>query len=255
VRNAEKSWLKKLIVGCLVLIVLLAGLIGLLLYYGYIWPNNPSRSQYPVRGIDVSEHQGEVDWQAVKEAGFDFAFIKASEGMDYRDRYFSQNWQQSAAAGMIRSAYHFFTFKSPGLEQARNFIAAVPYEPDCLPPTIDVEFGGNSKEMPEKERLQAELNDFIQEVKNTYYKSPILYVTYDSYEKYIAGNFEDCVIWIRDLFHTAKLKDGRSWMFWQYNCRGRVDGIKGFVDLNVFRGDAAELRGLTSANSYALIYR
>src|SRR3990172_4519727 len=94
---------------------------------------------YPVVGIDVSNHQGVIDWPKVRASGIAFAYIKATEGGDFRDKSFERNWQDSAKAGMPRGAYHFFTACKSGAEQAGNFIAAVPRESGSLPPVIDVE--------------------------------------------------------------------------------------------------------------------
>ena len=66
---------------------------GYLLYIrGFVRFNYPSAARFPIRGIDVSHHQGEIDWTAVKASRVEFAFIKASEGGDFRDREFARNW-------------------------------------------------------------------------------------------------------------------------------------------------------------------
>src|SRR3954453_10276082 len=87
----------------------LAGLVivGLALCFLGIWiPNAPSRSQYPLRGIDVSHHQGQIDWSAVKASGIQFAYIKATEGTEFTDATFAENWRNSNTAGIVRGAYH-----------------------------------------------------------------------------------------------------------------------------------------------------
>lgn len=205
---------------------------------------DPSRQEYPVRGIDVSEHQGDIAWEDVARSGFSFAFIKATEGMTHRDAFFSQNWDGAAQAGIIRGAYHFFTFRSSGRDQARNFIETVPIDPAGLPSTIDIEFSGNSKELPGREEFRRELEDFISEIERHYLRKPVLYVDYDSYEQFIMGAFADCAIWIRDLRDRPRLQDDRPWLFWQYSASGRVPGIEGPVDLNVFNGDPQLLLSL-----------
>lgn len=219
-------------------------LLGFLVYNGFIWFNTPSKSKFPIRGIDVSNHQGVINWKEVKSQHCNFAFIKATEGMDYIDKYFIENWEEAKKAGIRRGAYHFFTFRSSGLDQAENFINTVPNEKGCLPPVIDIEFGGNSKNIPKKESLIKELNDFIAKIESHYGRRPILYVTYESYNRYIIGEFEGLDIWIRDIVKYPRLKDKRQWLFWQYSNRGRIKGIKGFVDLNVFNGDMADFRKL-----------
>ena len=232
--------MKKFIKISLLSVVVIAVLSGFLIYNGYIWLNTPGKSEFPVRGIDVSNHRGVIKWNKVKAQGFDFAFIKATEGMDYVDKYFEDNWEMATEAEIKKGAYHFFTFGSSGIDQAKNFIDIVPKEKGTLPPVIDIEFGGNSKNVPGKEALLKELNDFISEMEKHYACKPILYVTYESYDKYLMGEFEDLDIWIRDIIKYPGLKDERQWLFWQYSNRGRVEGIEGFVDLNVFNGNMAE---------------
>jgi hypothetical protein len=87
-------------------------------YAGYelgIWRFNcPETAEYPVQGIDVSHHQGQIDWQAVGDSGIQFAYIKATEAEDYRDPQFSTNWREAQNSGIARDAYHYFTFGAPG---------------------------------------------------------------------------------------------------------------------------------------------
>src|SRR5437016_13909496 len=95
--------------------------LGALYYGGRLGFNHPSLSRYPVRGIDVSHHQGPIDWDAVASDGVTFAYIKASEGGDYQDRRFKENWLGARHAGVLAGAYHFFTFCKDGAAQAENF--------------------------------------------------------------------------------------------------------------------------------------
>lgn len=217
-------------------------ILGYLVYNGYIWLSNPKTEKYPVRGIDVSNYQGDIDWAKVKEENFQFAYIKASEGMDYKDEFFHSNWKNAKINGFSTGAYHFFTFGSSGLDQAKNFISILPKDEDMMPPVIDLEFVGNSKSVPTKEKLKNELVDFISEIEKTYNHKPILYLTYESYEKYIKGDFTKYNIWIRDVVKSPKFQDGQEWILWQYSNRGRVNGINGFVDQNVFNGNLSDFK-------------
>ena len=236
--------MKRFLKPLLLAIIFLTLCIGYLLYDGYICLNSPEADKFPIAGIDVSAYQGNIEWDKVKSGGFKFAYIKATEGKDFKDSNFAVNWESAKRAGIKRGAYHFFTFGSNGTEQAENFMNAVPNEEDCLPPVIDVEFGGNSSKIPNKVLLQKELRNFIYQLESNYKRRPILYVTYDSYEKYIMGDFDDYTIWIRDIIQFPKIKDNRNWLFWQYNNRGRINGISTFVDINVFNGNEAELEKL-----------
>ncbi|TRZ53443.1 hypothetical protein D4S03_01780 [bacterium] len=236
VRLLEEGKMKKVLLTIACTSLLLIVTLGILLYNGYIWFNNPSFSDFPVRGIDISSHQGEISWEKLKGQNFSFAFIKATEGKDYKDKYFKENWVNAKRIGLKVGAYHFYTFGSTGLEQANNYISTVPKNISNLSPVIDVEFGGNSKNIPDKVALKKELKIFIEQITSEYEQKPIIYVTYEAYSKYIQGDFNECQIWIRDIFGYPSLQDKREWILWQYNNRGRVDGINGFVDLNVFKG-------------------
>ncbi|MBB6217363.1 lysozyme [Anaerosolibacter carboniphilus] len=231
------------------IVTILAALaITALIYTGVIWPNSIFASKYPVHGIDISHHQNEIDWDKVKDENIKFVFIKATEGKDFKDRLFEENWVKTKEAGLIRGAYHFFTFGSAGSDQATNFIRSVPIEDKVLPPVIDLEFDGNSKSVPSPEVVKKELRNFIHSIEEHYKQEPILYLTYDSYSQFIKGDFLEYPIWIRDIVKQPSFKNGREWLFWQYSNRGKIDGIEGYVDVNVFHSDLTELEKLLSPN-------
>jgi lysozyme len=213
-----------------------------LVYFGILWPNDLFAAAYPVRGIDVSNHQKTVDWVAVsRESGTDFAFLKATEGDDYRDRYFATNWKSAREAGILRGAYHFFTTGSSGAEQAANFIAVVPVEPGSLPPVVDIETGGIAPE-----DFRRELQTYLDLVEANYGQKPVLYTVYALYDEYLKGGFEEYPLWIRDIVKPPALAGVGDWLFWQYGNRGKVEGIAGYVDRNAFAGTRAELEALLS---------
>lgn len=225
------------------LLFLTAGLCAL--WYLGLWvPNEPSRSQYPVRGVDVSAWQGEIDWEVLAGQGLRFAFLKATEGSSFTDARFAQNWPAALAAGLAAGAYHFFSYDSPGEAQAEHFIATVPTEADALPPVIDLEFyGGYDRRPPDPEPVRRELGCLIERLERHYGRPPILYATCRAYELYLAGHFENCPIWIRQVYAAPRLSDQRAPVFWQYSDRCRLpgyEGAEGRIDLNVFCGSEAE---------------
>ena len=106
---------------------------------GYWRLNHPDPARFPIWGVDVSHHQGPIDWPKVaSEPHVAFAFIKATEGGDWTDPRFATNWREARAAGLLVGAYHFFTFCRPPLDQARHFLTTAPREPDALPAVLDV---------------------------------------------------------------------------------------------------------------------
>lgn len=215
--------------------------VGLLLQRGVLRFNNPDRSEFPLRGIDVSHHQGEIDWRAVVGDDVRFAYLKATEGGDHKDRRFARNWREAGAAGLARGAYHFFTLCRPGGDQAANFIQAVPRDESALAPVVDLEFVGNCKTRPTRAAFLGELEVFVTRVEEHYQQRLIYYVTYDFLERYLLDTPElRRPLWIRDVFSQPELPAGFEWILWQYCDRGRIDGIDGPVDLNVYRGSALE---------------
>ncbi len=205
---------------------------------GYIRFNYPSEKKFPIRGIDISHHQGQIDWKLLQQEKIQFAYIKATEGGDHNDRLFEQNWKNAQKIGLVTGAYHFFTFCRSGEDQAKNFISTVDKKAVQLPPAIDLEFGGNCSSVPQRPVLLSQLRVFIDKVEKAYGKSPVIYVTNDTYARFISGeNLQGLSIWIRNIYKQPELSDGRRWTFWQFAHQARLAGIKGIVDLNVFNGN------------------
>lgn len=222
-----KRW--RIAVGLLLLSALTG--FGLFLYAPH-W--HPSDSAYPRQGIDVSHHQGAIDWARLPAQGVDFAYIKASEGGDHRDTRFAENWRGAAAAGVRRGAYHFFTLCRPGADQAANFIAAVPADPDALPPAVDLEYMGNCARPVTVEAFHAELAAFVRAVEAHYRKPVLLYLTREFDEAYQVSARIDRPLWLRSLVFTPGF-GARPWTYWQVSNARRLDGISGSVDWNVAR--------------------
>jgi lysozyme len=75
---------------------ILVGGVGVTMYLNGAWqPNFPDIKTYSIRGIDVSHHQGPIDWTEVAKDRVDFVYIKATEGGDWVDTRFRQNWNES----------------------------------------------------------------------------------------------------------------------------------------------------------------
>jgi lysozyme len=206
--------------------------------------NVPDPGTFPVTGIDVSHHQGEVDWARVAEAGVAFAYIKATEGRDFRDKRFEENWSGAAEAGIPRGAYHFFTFCSPGAAQAEHFLRTAPPTPGALPPVADVEFVGNCTSYGDLAHVRAEVEAFVEAVEQAWGVEPILYVTPDSLARVIGDALTAYPVWIRSVFTQPSLDAYRGWALWQFSDNSRIPGIAGPVDRNALR-PGLSLAGLT----------
>lgn len=223
---------------------IMAGIFFALVWNGVILLNNPSKRTYPVRGVDVSHYQGEIDWAVLSATPIDFAFIKATEGSSFVDDRFAYNFAEAQKCGIAVGAYHFFSFDSPGETQAAHFIGTVVPAAGMLPPVIDVEFYGAYAEVPpDRNAVCAELDILLETLTAHYGLSPILYATEESYAYFLAGAYEEYAIWIRNVKVRPYLSDGRTWTFWQYTNRERLPGYAGeerFIDMNVFAGTEEE---------------
>lgn len=199
---------------------------------------------YEVHGIDVSRHQRDINWEAVRKMRHDdielsFAFIKASEGRTVVDQYFKSNWKKAKNAGMLRGAYHFFRPHLTADEQASLFFKMVPkLEVGDLPPVLDIELRGSCPPA----RLKRNLKRWLVLAEKKYGVTPIIYTNYGFYKNYLTGQeFKKYPLWIAH-YKTSDLNVKLSnWHFWQHSDRGRVDGIRGTVDFNVFKGQQDEI--------------
>jgi lysozyme len=209
-------------------------LVGWLSARAYAPHWHPPDSFYPRQGIDVSHYQGRIDWPALPAQGVDFAYIKASEGGDLRDDLFATNWAGARRAGIARGAYHYFTLCRPGADQAANFIATVPADPEALPAAIDLEDMGPCPRRIAPAAFRAELAAFIRLIEAHYRRPVRLYLTEEFDRAYgISASF-DRPLWLRSIFWQPDF-GARPWAMWQASDFRRLDGIRGDVDWNVAR--------------------
>jgi lysozyme len=190
---------------------------------------------YRVIGVDVSHHQGTIDWRTLAADGIAFAYIKATEGGNFRDTSFALNWSGAASVGLPRGAYHFFTLCKSGADQAQNFIATVPLDPQALPPVVDAESMGPCSSGTPIADVPRELEAFLAALTAHYGRRPLIYTTAEFHDAYLQGQFPSDRFWIRSLV-LPPLWRYRQWILWQYHNRGQRRGVKGPVDLNAFRG-------------------
>lgn len=221
-------------------------IISAFFWNGIILLNNPSREEYPIRGVDVSSYQGEIDWKILASQDIQFAFIKATEGSSSVDPNFSKNFKNAQRTNLRIGAYHFFSYDSAGKTQAENFTSNVPVIDDMLPPVVDVEFYGDKEQNPPNaDSVKRELDVFLDSLKEHYNMKPIIYATGKSYDMFIADKYNDYDIWIRNVFYAPSLSDKRDWTFWQYTDRACLDGYSGdekYIDMNVFNGTVEEFK-------------
>ena len=197
------------------------------------------------QGIDVSHYQGTVNWPEVRQAGIEFAFAKATDGLTWTDPQFADNRPAMKAAGLLRGAYHFFEPADDAAQQAQFFLQTVQLAAGDLPPALDVETAASSAMA-----LWEGVETWLQTVAAATGVQPFLYVdpTFaDEYE--IPASLAAYPLWIAE-YDVAQptLPEGWStWLIWQQSESGTVAGVTGTVDLDVLNGPIAKLVALTLA--------
>lgn len=198
-----------------------------------------------VSGIDVSHFQDQIDWQQVRSVGVIFAFIKATEGTSHSDPQFAGNWHRAKAARVLRGAYHYFHPQVDPQRQARFFLDKLNGDPGELPPVLDLEvltgaspgqvIAGAGRWM---ELVAAELD-----------RSPVLYTGSAFWRRTLNNStaLSDYPLWIAHYTSASNPvvpAAWPAWTFWQFSQQGRVAGISGDVDLDVFNGTVDDLQAL-----------
>lgn len=200
---------------------------------------------YEIHGIDISHHQGPIDWEDVKatetqEFPIRFVFMKATEGGDHKDRRFDENFSRASEVGLVRGAYHFYNPNTDPIRQADFFISQVKLQKGDLAPVLDIE-----QKPKDKAQLQADLAKYLHRLESHYGIKPIIYTSYKYRTRYLdSPEFDAFPFWIAHYYVEALSYEG-PWSFWQHTDYGTVPGIDGSVDLNVFNGTWADLQRYT----------
>ena len=190
----------------------------------------PTRAR-PQRGVDVSHHQGEIDWRQVSRDRIDFAYLKATEGSSFTDPRFVSNAREARQAGLRVGGYHYFTLCSPGAPQAEHFVSALESAPArTMPPAIDLELLGNCADPPPRNDLLRELRVFLDEVEHRTRQRVVVYAYPDFEDRYRVRAALDRRLWVRRIGDTPPAGE---WWLWQRDDQATIDGIDGPADLNV----------------------
>ena len=219
--------------------------------FGFRWRALYGDQKYPegyeIRGIDISHYQGDIDWDLLQNAMIEkcplrFILIKATEGTTRIDPKFKDNFAQALEYGFIRGAYHFYSTKSEAREQAYFFLKHVHLQEGDLPPVLDVEHKPKNKSV---EDFQRDILTWLHIVEDKYHVKPIIYTYYKFKTLYLNTEvFDDSPYWIAH-YSVDKVEYAGEWKFWQHTDAGRLPGIKGYVDFNIYNGSYYDLKKLT----------
>jgi len=204
--------------------------------------------KHNTHGIDISHHNGIIDWEKVNSfkehhSAIKFCFAKATEGTDLIDPEFERNWAQMGQKGIRRGAYHFFNLNSDPRLQALNYILNVKLIAGDLAPVLDWETITSGKR---KKTIIKNVKIWLDIVEKHYGIKPIIYTNKHIYQDYIKEHFTDYPLWISH-YEVPELVgyDLSQVYFWQHSMKGQVEGIESLVDFNVFIRDDFEIERIT----------
>ena len=194
----------------------------------------------PIQGIDVARYQGAIDFDTVYRSGVRFVYMKGTEGKDYVDPAFRDNWRRARASGMAHGVYHFMTWCSLASEQAAWFMRNVPNDQNALPPVLDLEWNNHSscKNKHDRADILEKVRVMLAAMEQHTGKVPIIYTDMSFHRDILEGEHFDNPFWLRSTAAEPHTKyRNRDWLFWQWTQTGTVKGVRTEVDRNTFYGD------------------
>lgn len=186
------------------------------------------------RGIDISEFQGEIDFEEVRRSGIEAVYIRVGAG-EYTDEYFAENYERAKAAGLKIGFYHYVTARSvdEGRRQARFFASlAAGREPD-MRLAMDFEYFGSLS----VSQINAISEAYLDELTALTKREAVIYSDLSNARNIFSRALaEKYPLWAAQYGADEPSANGkwREWVGFQYTDEGRVGGIYGNVDRNIF---------------------
>ena len=218
---------------------------------GFRWRALYGDARYPdgyeIHGIDISHYQASIEWDKLRHAMIEgcplrFIIVKSTEGASLLDEKFDDYFYEAREHGFIRGAYHFWSNRSSARDQAYFFLEKVKLEEGDLPPVLDIEHKPKDRSV---EDFQRDVLTWLHIVEDRYHVKPIIYTYHKFKESYLSAPvFDDYPYWIAH-YYVEKVEYKGQWKFWQHTDVGRLPGIKGYVDFNIYNGSYYDLKRLT----------
>lgn len=208
-------------------------------------------------GIDVSKWQRpggvKLDWEKVAASGEQFAFIKATDGLEGLSPFFAEDSKAASDAGLMIGSYHKAHPDRDAVVQADAYAEALKLQPAgarTLPPVLDLELDAGMTPAA----LEKWASTFLQRVELKTGEMPMIY----TYRWFWVNKMADTTglngypLWLAAYQDQPPTDVPGGWnepLFWQRSSTGVVPGINTPVDLNTFNGTKAQLEGLSKGGS------
>jgi len=183
-------------------------------------------------GIDVSHHNGAIDWLRLislqpKGKEIQFVYCKATEGIGMVDKTWQRNRKLLSQAGIPFGAYHFFSDKTDPVAQAAHFLRHWSPEMCDLPPVLDVE----NMQLPRGELIHR-MDIWLSIVEKESGVKPIIYVSFNDYQELFHDVFKGYEFWIAAYSRVPNALQDQRVIHWQFSERGELEGMPSKTDLN-----------------------
>lgn len=205
-----------------------------------------------VNGLDVSDFEAGTDWQQVRDAGYSFAYTKATEGTDFVASTFAGNMSAIQAAGMLRGAYHFFHFTGDATAQAEAFFAQYTPSPGDLPPMLDLE--ADLQGMTQQQAADS-VGAWLRYADAKIGARCVVYMGFYYWRDTLGSpDFSGHPLWVADYPGIVVTEESQpdavqdppwsTWTFWQYSGTKPIPGVPVLSDADYFNGDLDALKGI-----------
>ena len=201
-------------------------------------------SGYLYYGIDVSHHQGRIDWERVARSSIEngypikFAIMKATESNTFTDPDYTDNIANARKAGFVCGVYHFYDPWTSPQKQAQHYINTVKLQKGDLVPVVDVERAGKSAD------LRRDLLVYLKAIESHYGVKPIIYASAKFRKRHLnSAELDAYPFWVAH-YYVVRPGTDKRWQIWQFTDHANVTGISGYTDFNVFRGTEADFNAL-----------
>lgn len=206
-----------------------------------------SRSEYNIKGIDISSYQSGVDFDKVKNSGYNAVIIKATEGVNYIDTSLDSHYNNALRSGMDIGFYHFMSEKTSPASQAVDFWNAISNKNFNIVPVLDIETNtlGRSKTSVTNRCIE-----FLNQFKALSSMDCVIYSYTNFIKNYLDTRLAGYKLWVANYYVNVPSANPvwNSWDGFQYSDKGKVNGVSGYVDVNEFRS-GMYLGGSSRTNS------
>ncbi len=195
--------------------------------------NNIFKTDTSIYGIDISHHQGKINWSKVKtwkNHKISFVYIKATEGATHVDPDYTTSFKGAKKNNFLVGSYHYFRTSSPVKSQLNHFISHVDKDSQDLIPLVDVEEmrHWDSKTFHKNFKL------FLELIEEHFGEKPMIYTVNSFYNKHLSDKYREYHFLIGRYGPNApNMRDRSNWTIWQFSESGKVNGISKNVDIDV----------------------